>query len=87
MEDVLVECTPNIMTAKKIAELIECSNTTVLAYIGRAEFSHIRKIRVGHRQMYTGVTQHDIERLAALINARKKGRGKFLPCSFKEHVI
>lgn len=35
-----------IFTAKKIADLVGCSRTTVLVYISRAEFSHVQVIKM-----------------------------------------
>ena len=61
---------PKVMTTKRMAMLVNRSTTTVLAYLGRAEFSHLKPLRIGHRRVYRGITSKDIKTLRALVEGR-----------------
>lgn len=78
---------PKFMTTKKIAEMLNCSPGTVLAYIGRAEFSHLGISKLRQVRLYKGVTPKDIETLRRLMNSRKHRKKKLTACTKQKHVI
>lgn len=62
-----------MITERKLLEQIGYTASTLTVYLGRAEFSHIHKIRMGkQRFVYRGVTNKDIERLKELKRERQK---------------
>ena len=75
------------MTTQRIAELVNCSPGTILAYIDRSEFSHLERVKMGRKRLFKGITENDIEMLANLINTRKKKIGKPDYCPKQKHVI
>ena len=87
MEKVLVEELPKVMTTRKLAELLNCSTVTVLIYLGRAEFSHVHRIRVGRNSILKGIVKQDILSLSNYIDIRKRKTGKLSSCSKKKHAI
>lgn len=88
MEDVVEGGgTPRVMTTQRIADLVNCSAGTILAYIDRTEFSHLERVKMGRKRFFKGITEKDIEVLAGLINARKKKIGKPDYCPKHKHVI
>ena len=76
MEMIQTHPVPKIVTTKKLSELLGCSRTTALIYLGRPEFSHIERIRVQRKHIFKGVTPRDVELLRRLIANRKKKCGK-----------
>lgn len=60
-----------MITENKLLEAVGVTKSTLSIYLGRAEFSHIHKLRMGkNRFVYRGVTNKDIERLKAFRNRR-----------------
>lgn len=62
-------------TKEDLLKLLNCSNTTFLTYIQRAEFANIkRNHKKGHRTKiyYTNVTEENINTFKKLLS-RKKG--------------
>ncbi len=74
----MIEHLPKIMTTKKIAELIGCSSVTTLVYLGRPEFSHIKRIRFGSRQVFKGTTMKDIRSIKNLLAKRRGYKRRLL---------
>ena len=72
---------PKFMTTKRIAEILNCSTGTVLSYIGRAEFSHLKISKMRQLRLYKVITLKDLETLRSLINKRKKKIGKLTTCT------
>lgn len=50
-----------------LANMVGCSQSSLMIYIQRAEFSHIRQEWYGHLRVFRGVRQQDISRLRYLI--------------------
>lgn len=62
------------LTKKEFIEMLGCSNSTFHTYIGRPEFSNIKKVRLhrGNKTHYTNITEENINRFKYLLT-RKKG--------------
>lgn len=76
-----------VFTTKKLAEMLECSTSSVNTYISRAEFSHVSRIRTGSQWFFKGVTKKDLITLAKIISARKTGKKKSSTCSKQKHGV
>ena len=50
----LGEVTVKVFTVKKLAELLGCSSSTILLYLGRGEFSHVQIVKF-KRSVYASV--------------------------------
>ena len=60
------------ISEKKLLESIPCCKTTLKVYLGRAEFNHIKRVRMSKQNfIYTGIDNYDIERLKELMQRNK----------------
>ena len=67
---------PDVVTTKVLSDLLHCSRTTALVYLGRPEFSHIEQVMTQRQHIFKGVTPRDVELLRRLIFNRKRKSGK-----------
>ena len=78
---------PKFITTKKLAERLNCCTHSILVYLGRAEFAHVKSIRIGSRRFFKGITEADLVRLNSLIRSAKARLGKLKSCPKQKHGV
>lgn len=64
---------PELITEKKLCEKLNCCKTTLNKYICRAEFFHIKRIKISPgKYLLKNITEEDIIKFEKLIRKNQK---------------
>lgn len=69
-----------MLTAKEIAEEINCKTEKVIQYLCRDDFSHVNRYRIGNKYFYENITDSDKKKLKTYIESAKKRSGHKCIC-------